>query len=287
MAPLSKDLSGVILPHDKFGTHLDSQCVTIDKDLEMKNFEFAGQTLAEIWSQLVIDGNPVVAEFIDGEASPVTVVKSEEWKAVHVRESQYLLQIVRCQDEACCMSFQSSYLKVVPGRFLPPPLPIVQTSSGVQWAKDDKEATYLSLYQNLALRSSLMPPKMAKKYPKGVPYDLSCPSAKPDIEKRLCPACGLYFGTIKSRKQHKTNCKERPKSQGVEQPIRVRPTRIAARRQHELLCVMAMQEMEWHALEDVDTDGIDDQSFQSVSEVHGEIGTPVLEDAVPVWLMDE
>ncbi|KZR97817.1 Uncharacterized protein APZ42_007100, partial [Daphnia magna] len=43
MAPLSKELSGLILPHDHFGTHLDNSGRTIDDELEEKNFEHAGK----------------------------------------------------------------------------------------------------------------------------------------------------------------------------------------------------------------------------------------------------
>ena len=53
MAPLSKELSGLILPHDKYGSHLNDQGLTHDTDLEKKSFAFAGSTLAEIWSQTV------------------------------------------------------------------------------------------------------------------------------------------------------------------------------------------------------------------------------------------
>ena len=74
--------------------------------------------------------------------------KPEKWKASHVRQSQYFLQIVKCLDENCCLSFRSSYLKVVPQKFSPPPIPIVHTLNGIEWAKDDKDATYLSLFQN-------------------------------------------------------------------------------------------------------------------------------------------
>lgn len=62
-APLSRELAGLILPHDHFGTHLNNSAVTIDKNLEGKNFEYAGQTLAEVWNKMVIDGYPVVAEY--------------------------------------------------------------------------------------------------------------------------------------------------------------------------------------------------------------------------------
>lgn len=103
MAPLSKELSGVVLRHDKFGTHLDSQGRTIDVELEKRNFAAAGEVLAKIWSDLVIDNHPVVAEFknppsvtttstdsVLGHKSP----KNDQWYANHVRESQYFLQVI-------------------------------------------------------------------------------------------------------------------------------------------------------------------------------------------------
>ena len=148
MVKLSKELSGVILEHDKFGSHLDAKGVTVDKDLELKNFEYAGRTLAEIWSGLVIDENSVVAEFIEDDAPLIMGTKSE---------FSYFLQIVKCADPKCCSSFESSYLKVVPKRFLSPPLPVVHTRNGIESAKDDKDATYLSLYQNISLQNALMP----------------------------------------------------------------------------------------------------------------------------------
>ena len=36
MAPLSRELSGFIIPHDNFGSHLDDQGKTIDSVLEKK-----------------------------------------------------------------------------------------------------------------------------------------------------------------------------------------------------------------------------------------------------------
>ena len=50
MAPLSDELAGVILPHDHFGSHLDHNRKTIDEAVELANFRFAGETLAEIWN---------------------------------------------------------------------------------------------------------------------------------------------------------------------------------------------------------------------------------------------
>lgn len=54
--------------------------MTLKKDLELKNFEFDVGTLAEIWSGLLIDGTPAVAEFIENDAPVTAGTKSEEWR---------------------------------------------------------------------------------------------------------------------------------------------------------------------------------------------------------------
>ena len=40
-------------------------------------------------------------------------------------------------------------------------------------------------------------------------------------------------------------------------------------------------------LEHVDTDGIDDDSFKNVMNVPRAIGTPVLEEPLPIWERDD
>ena len=67
VAPLSKELSGVLLEHEHFGSHLDDRGNTIDPQLELKNVEHAGKILGEIWSGMFIDGHPVIAEYIADE----------------------------------------------------------------------------------------------------------------------------------------------------------------------------------------------------------------------------
>ena len=81
---------------------------------------------------------------------------SEEWKVNHVRELQNLLQIVKYTDTASCSPFQLSYLTIMKDRFLLTSLPLVFSSSEIEWAKDDKEATYLSLFQNVALEGNFL-----------------------------------------------------------------------------------------------------------------------------------
>lgn len=53
MAPVSKELSGLVLPYEPYGSHLDRSGKTAIEELETKNFAAAGGVLAEIWSQTV------------------------------------------------------------------------------------------------------------------------------------------------------------------------------------------------------------------------------------------
>lgn len=64
MAPLSRDLCGVILPYETFGSHLNGQGKTTDEELEKKNFRKAGELLADVWSERIIDKFPVVSEYV-------------------------------------------------------------------------------------------------------------------------------------------------------------------------------------------------------------------------------
>lgn len=115
MAPLSKDLSGLILPHDHFGSHLNSKCETIDVRKEKLNFQFAGEVLSQVWSDTEIDGYPTIAEYILPELSDLETIekKDEQWIAKHVQSSQYMTQIVKCGDLSCCSAARSSYFKII------------------------------------------------------------------------------------------------------------------------------------------------------------------------------
>ncbi|KAJ6646124.1 hypothetical protein Bhyg_01334, partial [Pseudolycoriella hygida] len=141
MAPLSRSVVGIILPHDRFGTHLDNQGKTIDADLEKKNFSYAGKALAEVWSETVIDGYVTVAEYVHPEDSNMKqsslLIKDVNWHDRHVFQSQYLLQILKCLDSACCKPRRSSVFNFIPANGLPPispPISIRQTDVGLKLA---------------------------------------------------------------------------------------------------------------------------------------------------------
>ena len=82
----------MILEHQHFGSHLDSNNKTIDDELEKRNFEHDGRVLSEVWKSLEIDGFLVEAEYIGPEEHPAAELSvDEQWYTRHVRESQYSL----------------------------------------------------------------------------------------------------------------------------------------------------------------------------------------------------
>ena len=106
MTPLSKALAGVLLLHDTFGTHLDSQGSTTFVELEKQNFKAVGKLLAEIWKELVLDKFLAVSKYVkDLALDPVPI--NETWVATHYCISQYFLQIVKCTKWECCGEFKN------------------------------------------------------------------------------------------------------------------------------------------------------------------------------------
>ncbi|MCP3850961.1 MAG: hypothetical protein GY694_12095 [Gammaproteobacteria bacterium] len=142
MAPLSKMTAGIILPFDTFGNHLNSSNKTVDATLEKRNFQAAGEILAEVFNDTQIDGYSVVSKFVSNVCEEDECDElSEEWKSVHVLQSQYMLQIVKCLDVSCCSSFRTNYPQFFPDRFLPSPVPLTACAEGVkiQWNLDIRD----------------------------------------------------------------------------------------------------------------------------------------------------
>ncbi|CAF4447621.1 unnamed protein product [Rotaria sp. Silwood2] len=75
----------------------------------------------------------------------------EYWCAIHVLQTQYTLQIIRCNSVECCGQWRSNYVRVFPHRFLPAPVPFERTAYGVRMAEKDyqKGQFYGSLFQRI------------------------------------------------------------------------------------------------------------------------------------------
>ena len=70
---------------------------------------------------------------------------------MHVLQTQYTIQIVRCNSVECCGPWRSNYIKVFPHRFLPAPVPFERTPFGVRMADRDcqRGQFYGSLFQRI------------------------------------------------------------------------------------------------------------------------------------------
>lgn len=233
--------------------------------MEKKNFEFAGKALSEVWSELVIDQFPTVAEYLDPdgqtELDPGDLLsrKSEDWFASHVRTSQYFTQIVKFANPDCCSPGRSSYFSVIPCRFLPPPIPLCQTGDGLRATdvSDPEKQKFPSLFVLMAATVHDFLPRAAKAF-KIIPYDMFCPSVQSSLQDRICKHCNLYFSSQVMLKKHVTIHANVTRVSVV--PKRVRPTRIAAKRQRELMAIIAEQEntayAEWFDEEELETTGL-------------------------------
>jgi hypothetical protein len=88
VAPLSHDVSGLILPYDSLGSHLDSKSCATEIDLENLNFSKGGHLLAEVWSRTVIDDHPVIATYVNPDVPKLTLEPepTEQRKAARTTE---------------------------------------------------------------------------------------------------------------------------------------------------------------------------------------------------------
>lgn len=255
--------SDVVLPHDTFGTHLDNSGKTIDAELEVKNFNKAGEILKEIWSDLTFDDYPVVSEYIEPGKGCIAdddiIKKSDEWVATHVRSSQYFLQIVRCEDRKCCKPFRSSINQILQNRFIQAPLPLKNDSSLIITKESN---AFGNLFLNELLHKEV-------NVSTAMSYGQYCPSVADKVKTRTCTVCNLYFASLTLLKSHAKIHKKNKLLQSTSQPLKVRPERIAAKRAKEFLVALNKEkdEFEWLDEDLVETVAVNVKETLSIEEL--------------------
>ena len=211
MAKLSHDLSGIILPHDTYGKHLNESGKTIDPKLEEKNFFAASEALSDVWSNTIIDKYPVDCQPIKKGSEFVPEEPSAKWLSDHVLQTRYGLQIVKCLDRKCCEEFKTNWNEIFPNRFIPPP-------AVYKFGPTGKEIVEPSIYfANISNHSLKFAPlnerlitklksKESEKSKKGVsrpmPFDSYCPSMESKLDQCICPKCGLSWPCQAAVKRH-------------------------------------------------------------------------------------
>ena len=86
MAPLSHDLTGIILPRNHFGDHMDSWEKPSMKIWKRRTFQKLG---TGIWSKTVIDGKPVECKAVPLGNEHVTEDPDSELVSRHAQQAQY------------------------------------------------------------------------------------------------------------------------------------------------------------------------------------------------------
>lgn len=192
-ALLSKKLSGIILPYDTFGSHLNQSRKTVDKDLELKIFAAAGELLAVRWRKAVYKGSPTFADYISVTDSKDDhpSLPSPHWFQEHVRSSKYMTQIVKCTNNKCCKPMRSGWMNVVPNRFLDPPVRVSNNKS-FKICKPNEDGIYVDSFTASGMNLN-----------KQVKFDSACPSVEGSLSRRTCKQCGAYFGTITTLNYHR------------------------------------------------------------------------------------
>ncbi len=143
----------------------------------------------------------------------------------------------------CCTAPRSSYFSIVTSRFLPGPVPLCQTTeSGLRAAErsDFEKYCFPSLFLSLNVNRELLP--RSTRVFKAFPYDLYNPSLQSQLLERICKHCFLYFASMVMLKNHMRIHKKDRYDIPVEIQTRIRPIRVAAKRQRELMVIIANRE---------------------------------------------
>ncbi|CAF1478065.1 unnamed protein product [Rotaria sp. Silwood1] len=124
----------------------------------------------------------------------------EHWCAIHVLQTQYTLQIIRCHSVECCGPWRSNYDEVFPHRFLPAPIPFERTPYGLRVAERDYQRGqfYGSLFQRIQYHGVVIQHTQNEM----LPFDYCCSSVKKELKKRTCRICNQYIPSAYRMKNH-------------------------------------------------------------------------------------
>ena len=196
---LSKELGGVVLPHETYGSHLTNGKTT-DQELELKNFQAAGGVLADLWGKLVIDNHPVTAEYVIDPPQDSTKEFSATplYKSRHLIQTQYMTVVLKCDDLSCCSNARTDIKLFFPGRRLPALIPIQFTPNGPQHLELEPEVwkkplKFPDFFARSALESSLVPDTLKQTFGDQIPYDAYFPTLQEKVINRSAVKSILSF----------------------------------------------------------------------------------------------
>lgn len=108
-----------------------------------------------------------------------------------------------------------------------------------------------------------------------VPYDWFCPSVHNKLANRTCKECGLYHTSNKTLLKHLKNVHAKRNEEGNVVHL-IQPTRIAARRARELLCILGDEDA-----------GTEDAEWINEDEVNENFTNAKIAVSMPIIEMSE
>jgi hypothetical protein len=129
---------------------------------------------------------------------------------------------------------------------------LIQARDGLkaQDTDNDYESKFTSVFVTQAINPCVLPRSLTAF--QVIPYDAYCPSVQSVLLRRTCKKCGLYHASLTSMKVHNKTC-------GIQDVVApVRPVRIAARRQREMMAIITYdqsEDAEWIDEEFLDING--------------------------------
>ena len=225
MSGLSLLLSGIVLPHDHYGSHLDANGITIDAELEKRNFKKAGEDVATLWSQGIIDGYETVAAYVEpipkSQKKARFTVHDAKWRSNHVRHGKYTLVIMKCTDIGTCPTckpVRSNVNDILPNGTFPSPVYYSQTNGNTSLGhkhKDPPPGHHYAHFAQMCIFVQLL------NHSDGFYDDYNPLFSEADILKGACRECGKWFPTKKLLKDHRRSCHPRSRVNNMED-IRLR-----------------------------------------------------------------
>ena len=128
------------------------------------------------------------------------------WCATHVLQTQYTIQIIRCNNPTCCTPWRSNYIQVFPHRFLPPPVPFHRSSRGVKMVDIESSSAAINpvspFYGNLFQRIQFHGIVLNRTKNDTLPFDACCPSLQNLLPTRICSICKQYIPSAMRLRHH-------------------------------------------------------------------------------------
>ena len=136
-----------------------------------------------------IDGYQTVAVYVTSPPNQETVefAASSKFRNNHVLETQYMTVYLKCKDESCCEPFKTDVEMFFPHRRIPPLIPIIRTSLGVEALHkcdvlDNQKLEFLSWEMRIVYQNKLVGNEDKKQFGLEIPYDLYFPSVQEKLK---------------------------------------------------------------------------------------------------------